>query len=166
MKRKRAFTLIMLIPAIVLILWGIPITNNYTHQTTDQATVFSSSVVVPANKTAYMKLEATGPSHAYWEAISVSNGTIEERAVSPDNLSNWTNTSQFKWYPASALDMLPISSFPVNYYTVFGILIQQLKKKSLSKYTTKQHEQCTIIRLYNLELHLLLWAQPSALLQP
>jgi hypothetical protein len=130
MNRKKAFTLIMLIPAVVMILLGIPLTNNYTHQETpasQQTSVFSNSVVVPINETAYIKIDLAASDQPYWQSLTVSNGGVRERDISLKNFSTWTNTSSLLGWneltqtaPESSIVMgAEIGHGPINYYMVF-----------------------------------------------
>ena len=79
-----------------MILWGILLTTNYTHQETSapqQTVVFSSSVEVPINETAYMKIDVAASDQRYWQNLTLNNGGLRERDVSLKDFSTWTNTS-------------------------------------------------------------------------
>lgn len=93
MNRKKAFALIILILVLVMIFSGILLTNNCTRQVTDQKDILSDVLVVPANETAYKKLELAASDQSYCESLTISTGTIRARFVAPENFSTWTNTS-------------------------------------------------------------------------
>ena len=122
----------MLIPAVVMILLGIPLTNNYTYQeipAPQQTSVFSNSVAVPINKTAYIKVDLAASDQPYWQYLTVSNGSVRERDVSVKNFNTWTNTSSLLgWHEVeftkAEFDFraeigAEIGHGPINYFMVF-----------------------------------------------
>lgn len=93
MNHKKAYTIILLFPAFMMIYLGICLAVNYNSQEIVHTDFVNETVIVPANGTAYKQIELPQSWLYYEQSLTISNGTIQIRYIDIEEFDTWTNTS-------------------------------------------------------------------------